>query len=86
MKILLLLERGYTGTRKQKIKYYTRGILVLRASRSVGLEVRKYVIIRGGDDMALTRNPVLYFYGHFCSPATVPKFGALLDPEFMNSI
>lgn len=86
MKILPLLEAGTRVRGNRKTKYYTRVILVLRASRSVGLEVRKYVIIRGGDDMALTRNPVLYFYGHFCSPATVPKFGALLDPEFMNSI
>lgn len=63
MKILPLQERGYAGTRvrgNRKTKYDTRVILVLRAFRSVGLEVRKYVIIRGGDDMALTRNPVLF--------------------------
>ena len=43
----------------------TRLFLDARAPRavglSVGLDVRKYVIIRGGDDTRLA----YYFYGHF---------------------
>lgn len=37
----------------------------------VGLDVRKYVINRGGDDMRLR---LYYFYGHFGKPATDYNF------------
>lgn len=45
-----------------------RGSLIIAR---VGLDVRKYVINRGGDDMRLR---LYYFYGHFGKPATDCKF------------
>lgn len=45
-----------------------RGSLIIAR---VGLDVRKYVINRGGDDMRLR---LYYFYGHFGKPATDYNF------------